>query len=141
MAVRKKKSTWTIFREGEFTANLIPYNQCGLRGQSFFRFACEVRCHNLDEQQFVVDQFKVAKCFEQWQKGDWQASCEQLVGGAVRIIHKLMKGRAIYIRVRVMPTNVAGAQFEWHEGEPLPSTIPVKVGQSIHCLSPELEAA
>jgi hypothetical protein len=116
---------YKIRRRGAFKANLHPLNQCGKEGQRDFNFAIEVSANSLDERDFVIDNLLLLKTMQQWDTAaSWTASCEQLAGGAVLAVHKLMDGRAREIRARIEPNDQANVELYWREGFALPTVIP-----------------
>ena len=135
-------ATWTIYRGGNFKANLVENdNRCGKVGQTDFSYEVEIDCRQLDNKNFIVDNFRIPDQFNYFSKGLFDASCEQLVGGAVMLLFKLaggnvqnptaQSGRATRIKVKVKPlttdTEYAGAAYEWNAGEALPNALPKRV--------------
>ena len=121
----------TIWRSGKFSVpGIIPDSQCGKLGQTEFNFRVEITVDSLDKSGFVCDNFAVPAAFaNKFAKGRWQASCEQLAGGGIYLMHRLCGGRALKVVCEISPINEAGVRVEWNKGDDMPGFFPRKVNE------------
>jgi hypothetical protein len=122
------KPSVTMWRRGIFAVpGLDPLNKCGPDGNLAFAFDVWITCERLDGQGFVADNFAVMKTFnEKYATGRWQASCEQLAGGAIYMMRKLCP-RATAIKATIHPISDASLTVEWRAGQDMPDFFPKRL--------------
>ena len=127
----------TIKRSGQFDVpGIIAENQCGRLGQTRFNFRCEITVDRLDDNGFVCDNFRIPlELQSKFAVGKWQASCEQLAGGGIYLIHKLCQSRALRIVFEVSPINEASVAVEWSRGDEMPEFWPKKIETPLDIVS------
>jgi hypothetical protein len=121
---------YRLSRQGKLIVNLDRALQCGdaKAGQNEFGFACQIEADSLDDNGFVIDQMEVERQMaSHWAEGTWIAPCESLVGGGIRLVHGLMGGRALSIRMRIIPNANANVEATWERGMPLPAFVPQRI--------------
>ncbi len=121
------RATYTISRRGTFFANLHKCDQCGGAGQKTFEFEAELTVEDLDEHGFTADNRSIPDIFDRWQRGLWQASCEELAAGGLLGLHAVAAGRAVAIQVRIVANGDSFLQVNWVEGQALPGRQPRRV--------------
>lgn len=118
---------YEMHRVGTFSARLHEHEQCGAEGSAAFTYEVWVECDQLDQHGFVLDNRLIQQAFDGWSTYRWYASCEALVGGAIRNIHAMMRGRARKIVVKIAPGPHASMRLTWTSGCMLPAIYPTTV--------------
>lgn len=112
---------WEQTRRGEFRANIIPDGQCGFTvGQDIFEYEATICVRELDENNWILDNRDLDRLFDAWREGLWQASCEQLAGGALCNILDTVGNRADEISVTIGPNSHAALKVIWRRGDARP---------------------
>jgi hypothetical protein len=114
-------------REGTFAVpGIFPEGQCGVPGQTIFLYEGRASVQRLGSDGFVCDSFAVPELLA-WifSGGQWTASCEQLAGGGIHLLHKLCGDRAEALSFRVGPSEQAAVRVDWYYGDELPTFVPV----------------
>ena len=121
--------TWTLERKGRFSVpRLQVKNYCGSNRQRTFEYHFWITVDELDDYNFVVDQFEANTAIEEaYLVGKWEASCEDLVCGVLHLLRDIAGRRATAIRVEVKPTPLASVSFDWEWDEDLPTNMPRRV--------------
>jgi hypothetical protein len=114
--------------EGSMTAHLIPEGQCGFSvGLNEFAFAINIKADALDDHGFLYDNKELDALADHYAGGQWQASCEDLAGGLLLQIMKVLGNRALEITITVRPNDFAALSVTWRRGMSKPQWLPRKV--------------
>jgi len=102
-------------------AELAENAICGNGNENGFEVSCRVTARGLDGDGFVVEvQDLIASVRRAFDRGMLKASCEELAGGVIHIIHAKLGTRLAKASAAVI-NKTGRVEIVWEEGEEVPA--------------------